>query len=82
MNIFLAAKLHGSKSELTREVKQIMQSHSPSGWMRLNMNGGDKNGMIVSCGGMLRGCTGKWLAGFSRYLSSCSVYIVELWCVG
>lgn len=49
--------------------------------MRLNIDEASKNDLIFVCGGLLRGCTNEWLGGFTRYLGSCSVYIVELWCI-
>lgn len=64
---------------MDREAKKIRWSPSHSSSVRLNTYWASKNGMITSCGGLVRGCTGDWIGGFAGYLGSYNAYIAELW---
>jgi hypothetical protein len=43
------------------------------------MEGSRKNGNKYRCGGLIRGCAGEWLSGFSKFIGNCSAYVAELW---
>lgn len=51
----------------------------PIGWVKINTDGGCKDGSIAGCGGLIRGSEGEWLAGFSKFLGKCDAFIAELW---
>jgi hypothetical protein len=58
----------------------LIRSHPPKeNWVRLNNDGSSKDSVKAGCGGLIRGSDSEWLYGFSKFISNCSAYVVELW---
>lgn len=48
--------------------------------IKLNTNGANKSDIHRSgCGGVIRGCDGKWIVGFYKNLGFCNAFVAEMW---
>jgi hypothetical protein len=51
----------------------ICWNPQPFDWVKLNTDGVNRGGLVSGCGGMISGTN-----GFSKYIISCNVFVVEL----
>ncbi|KAF7803683.1 ribonuclease H [Senna tora] len=54
----------------------------PRGWGKVNVDGAMcQANKMAGCGGLLRGCNGKWISGFMAMLGQCPIIGAELWAI-
>lgn len=64
---------------IIRVIEQIKWKAPDCGWVCLNIDGASKDSDRAGCNGLLRGCQGEWLLGFSKHLGAATAYEAELW---
>lgn len=51
----------------------------PVGWVKINMDGANKDSCVARCGGLIRCLKGVLLGGFSKYSGKCNAFVAESW---
>ncbi|KAK4278488.1 hypothetical protein QN277_016327 [Acacia crassicarpa] len=52
------------------------------GWVKINVDGAvSRYESRAGCGGVIRDRSGEWVAGFTHFLGSCSVFQAEEWAI-
>lgn len=80
VNTICGSNIKMAKVKVGRVEKMIGWTFPYDGWIQCNTDGACvEGGAKTACSNVFRGCSGRWVKGFIRFLGSGSVIAYELW---